>query len=159
MNYRVITLVLFAIITSHCKQKEVKGEFSFAKTKTSEHLQASRIVDLKNKGIGPVDSVIISEKVDVELASRGKSLYEQKCNACHKVGSTFIGPPPNGILKRRTPEWVMNMIVNPEEMLQKDSLAKALFMEFNGQLMTNQQVSIEEARAMLEFFRTLDDKQ
>jgi cytochrome c len=98
----------------------------------------------------------ISEEIDVEMASLGKELYAQKCIACHKIGSTFIGPPPNGILERRTPEWVMNMILNPEGMLQQDSLAKALFMEFDGQLMTNQQVTVEEARALLEYFRTLD---
>ena len=91
------------------------------------------------------------------MASSGKALYEQKCNACHKVGTTFIGPPPNAILKRRTPEWVMNMILNPEEMLEKDSLAQALFMEFNGQLMTNQQLTTDEARSILEYFRTLED--
>ena len=156
MKYHVLTLVLVSFITFQCKQKEVKGKFSFAKKETSEHLQASKIINLENKGVGPIDSVIISEEIDAAMASRGKSLYEQKCNACHKVGATFIGPPPNGILDRRTPEWIMNMILNPEEMLQKDSLAKALFMEFNGQLMTNQQVTVEEARAILEYFRTLD---
>jgi mono/diheme cytochrome c family protein len=156
MKYRVLTLVLVSFLTFQCKQKEAKGEFSFAKKEPSEHLQASKIINLENKGVGPIDSVTISEEIDAEMASIGKSLYDQKCNACHKVGSTFIGPPPNGILKRRAPEWVMNMILNPEEMLQKDSLAKALFMEFNGQLMTNQQVTVEEARSILEYFRTLD---
>ena len=156
MNYHVVTIALFTIISFKCTQKEVKGEFSFAKKETSEHLRASEVIDLDNKGFGPIDSVFISEEIDVAMANKGKSLYEQKCNACHKVGSTFIGPPPNGILNRRSPEWVMNMIINPEEMLQKDTLAKALFMEFNGQLMTNQEVSFEEARAMLEYFRTLE---
>lgn len=156
MKYRLTALVLLAFLTFQCKQKEVKGEFSFTKKKEQKHLQASKTIDLQNKGIGPIDSVVISEEINEELAGRGEEVYTQKCNACHKVGFTFIGPPPNGILKRRTPEWVMNMILNPEEMLQKDSLAKALFMEFNGQLMTNQQVTVEEARAMLEYFRTLD---
>jgi mono/diheme cytochrome c family protein len=156
MKYQVLTLILVSFILFQCKQKEVKGDFSFTKKETSELLQASKIINLENKGVGPIDSVAIDEAIDVDMASRGKELYGQKCNACHKVGSTFIGPPPNRILERRTPEWVMNMILNPEEMLQKDSLAKALFMEFNGQLMTNQQVTEEEARAMLEYFRTLD---
>jgi mono/diheme cytochrome c family protein len=156
MKYHVVTLVLVCLITFQCKQKEVKGEFSFAKKETSAHLPASKIVSLENKGVGPIDSVIIGEDIDTDMASRGKSLYEQKCHACHKVGTTFIGPPPDGILERRSPEWVMNMILNPEEMLQKDSLAKALFMEFNGQLMTNQHLTEEEARAILEYFRTLD---
>jgi cytochrome c5 len=157
MNYRTLTFVLVSLITFQCKQKEVKGEFSFTKKETSAQIQASKIVNLVNKGVGPIDSVTLGEEIDVEMASRGKSVYEKKCTACHKVGTTFIGPPPNGILDRRTPEWVMNMIMNPEEMLQKDSLAQALYMEFNGQLMTNQQVSADDARAIVEYFRTLDD--
>jgi mono/diheme cytochrome c family protein len=157
MNYRVILLVVISSILLQCQQKEAKGEFSFAKKETSKQLQASKRINLENKGVGPVDSIHLDEAIDTEMASRGKSLYEQKCHACHKVGTTFIGPPPNGILKRRTPEWVMNMILNPEEMLQKDSVAQALFMEFNGQLMTNQQVTVAEARAMLEYFRMLEE--
>lgn len=157
MKYRFLALLLITMTAFQCKQKEVKGEFSFAKKETPEHLQASKIINLENKGLGPIESVTISEEIDTEMADMGKALYAQKCSACHKVGSTFIGPPPNGILKRRTPEWVMNMILNPTEMVQKDSLAKALFMEFNGQLMTDQQLTEEEARAILEYFRTLDD--
>ena len=92
----------------------------------------------------------------MEMAKAGEAKYNAICTACHMTGQRFIGPDLSGIYERRSPEWVMNMILNPEEMLQKDSLAKALFMEFNGQLMTNQQVTVEEARAMLEYFRTLD---
>ena len=32
----------------------------------------------------------------------------------------------------RTPEWIMNMILNPTEMVEKDPLAKELLVEFNG---------------------------
>ncbi len=156
MKYWVITLILVSLITFQCKQKEVKGEFSFAEREISKDLKASKIVNLVNKGIGPVDAVELRETIDTIMVSQGKDLYAQKCTACHKVGETFIGPPPNGILKRRTPEWVMNMILNPDEMLQKDSVAKALFMEFNGQVMTNQHVSEEEARSILEYFRLLE---
>ena len=156
MRYRFFALILLALVSIQCKQKEVKSEFTFKKKEAPKKEQASKTVDLQNKGIGPIDSVVISEEIDMDMARLGEEIYTEKCIACHKVGTTFIGPPPNGILKRRTPEWVMNMILNPEEMLQKDPLAKALFMEFNGQLMTNQQLSEEEARAILEFFRTLE---
>ena len=157
MKFRVLILVFVSLFTFQCQQKETKGEFSFEKKETPERLKASKVINLENKGVGPIDSISLGAEIDATMASSGKALYEQKCNACHKVGTTFIGPPPNGILKRRTPEWVMNMILNPEEMLEKDSLAQALFMEFNGQLMTNQQVTTEEARSILEYFRTLED--
>ncbi|MEM1324336.1 MAG: cytochrome c [Bacteroidota bacterium] len=157
MYYRIFILVAVSFLTFQCQEKETKQDFSFAKKEKPDRILASKLVNLENKGIGPIDSVHIGAVIDAELASEGKALYEQKCNACHKVGTTFIGPPPNGILKRRTPEWVMNMILNTEEMIQKDSLAQALFMEFNGQLMTNQNVTEQEARAMLEYFRTLEE--
>ncbi|MEM7514517.1 MAG: cytochrome c [Bacteroidota bacterium] len=154
----MLAIILITLLTIQCKQKqkEVKGDFSFAKKETPKLVKDSTTINLTTKGVGPIDSISLSEEIDGAMASQGKEIYEQKCNACHKVGSTFIGPPPNGILERRSPEWVMNMILNPGEMVEKDSLAKALFMEFNGQMMTNQNVTVEEARAMLEYFRTLD---
>ncbi|MEO0899831.1 MAG: cytochrome c [Bacteroidota bacterium] len=156
MKLRVIILVLTASLIIQCQQKEAKKEFSFDKKAKPKQVLASNIKDLTNKGVGPIKSVTLSSEIDEKMAKKGKALYEQKCTACHKIGSTFIGPPPNGILERRSPEWVMNMIMNPEEMLKKDTLAKALFMEFNGQLMTNQRLDREGARAILEYMRTLD---
>ncbi|MEM6524275.1 MAG: cytochrome c [Bacteroidota bacterium] len=156
MTHRFLALVFIATITFQCRQKEVKGEFAFAKKEAPRRQKASETINLVNKGVGPINSVVLNEEIDSEMAERGKQLYETKCLACHKLGATFIGPPPNAILERRTPEWVMNMILNPEGMLEKDSVAKALFMEFNGQIMTNQQLAENEARDILEYFRTLE---
>ena len=89
------------------------------------------------------------------MALKGEEVYKAKCTACHKIGKKFIGPPPNGIFERRSPEWIMNMILNPEEMVQKDPIAKQLLIEFNGSPMANQSLTEEEARSILEYFRTL----
>ena len=89
------------------------------------------------------------------MAAHGKEVYEKMCTACHKVEKKFIGPSPKGVLERRSPEWVMNMILNPSEMAQKNQLAKDLLMEFNGSPMANQNLTKEDARAVLEYFRTL----
>jgi cytochrome c len=40
-------------------------------------------------------------------------------------------------------------------MLKDDPLAKDLFMEFNGSPMSNMNLTEEQARAVLEYFRTL----
>jgi hypothetical protein len=48
----------------------------------------------------------------------------------------------------------MNMILNPEEMVQKDPIAKQLLVEYNGAPMANQNLTEDEARAILEYFRT-----
>jgi len=57
-------------------------------------------------------------------------------------------------MNRRTPEWIMNMILNPVEMATNDPIAKGLFKKYNT-IMTDQKLTEEDARAVLEYFRTL----
>lgn len=127
----------------------VEEDAAVSSTKPSE------TIDLTNKGIGPIKSVELGATIDQAMAAKGMEVYKTKCMACHKPDKKFIGPAPTGIFERRTPEWIMNMILNPDEMTQKDPLAKALLMEFNGSPMANQNLTEEEARQVLEYFRTL----
>jgi mono/diheme cytochrome c family protein len=160
--------LLFALILISCGgKKEEKKDDGFsvqrqkttteqaAETPTTDQVKASERVDMTTKGVGPITSVDLAPEIDQTMAAKGKEVYEQMCLACHRVGKKFIGPAPNGILERRTPEWVMNMILNPQEMVQQDPLAKELLQEFNGSPMSNQGLTEEEARAILEYFRTL----
>ncbi len=108
-----------------------------------------------NNGIGPIKDLTLPAEINQDMVARGQEAYESKCTACHKAEKKFIGPSPKGILERRTAAWVMNMILNPEEMVQKDPLAKKLLIEYNGSPMANQNLTEDEARAVLEYFRTL----
>jgi mono/diheme cytochrome c family protein len=112
-------------------------------------------VDLSNKGIGPVKNITISESLDSDMVSLGQEIFEVKCTACHMPNQRMIGPALAGILERRSPEWVMNMIINPTEMIQKDPIAKALLLEYNNAIMLNQNVNQEDSRAILEYLRSL----
>lgn len=154
---KLIAIVcIFSLIG--CAPKKEEKTFSFEKkesTKTKEKEKASTRIELSNNGVGPIEFVSIGE-LNPAMVKDGQAIFEEKCTTCHKIGEKFIGPAPNGILKRRSPEWVMNMILNPEVMLKEDQLAKDLFMEFNGSPMSNQGLTEEQARAVLEFFRTLD---
>ena len=107
-----------------------------------------------DKGIGPVTSVEIGP-LDNALAEKGKSIFETKCSACHKFEAKYVGPALGGVTKRRSPEWVMNMILNPVEMTQKDPVAKKLLEEHLTQ-MTFQDLTQDEARAIYEYFRSVD---
>jgi mono/diheme cytochrome c family protein len=89
------------------------------------------------------------------MATEGKIIFKNKCTSCHKTTKKFIGPNPTDILKRRSPEWVMNMILNPSEMVKNDPIARQLLIDYNGSPMANQNLSEKEARAVLEYFRTL----
>ena len=131
------------------KTTEKKVEDKKSNTKPSE------TIDLINKGIGPITSLTLPSEIDPAMAAQGQDVFKRMCTACHRPTKKFIGPAPQGLLERRTPEWIMNMILDPEGMVKNDPLAKALLIEFNGSPMANQNLTEEEARAVLEYFRTL----
>ncbi len=161
------TLSLFAIVLLvSCGGKEEKKDSSVQiggseqtevkKEVPAENAEpASKRIDLVNKGIGPIKNVELGASIDQAMAAKGEEVFKANCTACHKADKKFIGPAPTGILERRTPEWVMNMILNPEEMTKNDPLAHDLLVEFNGSPMANQHLSEEQSRQILEYFRTL----
>ena len=159
----ILTAIFITLLIS-CGGKEEKKKEGFSydqkvttekTTKKVEKVPTSKRVDLANKGIGPITSVTLNAEIDQTMATHGADVFKKMCTACHRLDKKFIGPAPTGVLERRSPEWVMNMILNPDEMTQKDPLAKALLIEFNGSPMANQNLSEEDARAVLEYFRTL----
>jgi len=109
---------------------------------------------LSNKGIGPVKSIALGE-INPAMVTEGEVIYKQMCSACHKPTEKFIGPAPKGIMERRSPEWIMNMILNPEEMVKTDLIAKKLLADYNFAPMANQHLTEEQARKVLEYFRTI----
>lgn len=159
--------LLLGLLTLGCgekKEKETEGfkmERKSSQTETkgtapeTSAVKASERVDLNNIGVGPITSLTLPPEIDSELVAQGEAVYNQLCLACHRIGKKFVGPAPNGILERRTPEWVMNMILAPEKMVKEDPLARELLVEFNGSPMANQGLTEEQARAVLEYFRTL----
>lgn len=107
-------------------------------------------------GIGPVKKVTLGP-IDKSLADKGKQIYDSKCITCHKIEEKLVGPPQKGVTKRRTPEWIMNMILNPEQMTKEDPVAKQLFGQYLV-AMTFQNVTEDDARAILEYFRLVDSQ-
>ncbi|MCF6308344.1 MAG: cytochrome c [Flavobacteriaceae bacterium] len=155
-------LVIFSLSLSSCggdakkeKKEKVKITTKKKEVKKVKTEKKEKTYDLSNKGIGPIKSITLSADIDQAMATKGAEVYKAKCTACHKVEKKFIGPSPKGIFKKRSPEWIMNMILNPDEMVKKDPIAKALLMEYNGSPMANQNLTEEEARSVLEYFRTL----
>lgn len=111
----------------------------------------------KSKGVGKFKDVDVSSNIDAAMAAKGKELFETNCTACHHAtAEKLIGPGLKGITKIRTPEWILNMITNPLQMTQQDPVAHELFTEFNQTQMTNQGLTDEQARDVLEFLRQND---
>lgn len=106
------------------------------------------------KGIGPIEHVELGE-IDEELAEEGEDVFETFCTSCHKFGERYVGPDLAGVTLRRSPEWIMNMILNPEEMVFSDDTAYELLAEYMTQ-MPPMPVTQEQTRAILEYFRAID---
>jgi cytochrome c5 len=109
-----------------------------------------------SKGLGEVKSVTLNTPLEQERVGRGKAIYEMKCQACHKLtDQRLVGPGWHDITTRRKPEWIMNMITNVDVMLDKDPEARKL-LELCLMRMPNQNVSLGDARDVLEFMRLND---
>ena len=133
--------LLLLIINFGCNSNSKEASFSSLKN---------------NKGIGPVSEIVFDNEINQNQAQSGKKLFNQLCTSCHMIKEESVGPAIKGILDRRSPEWIMNMILNPTEMVQKDPIAKKLLAEYNNEYMYNQNLIEDEAREIIEYFRTLD---
>ncbi len=163
-NFILILIALTAFTACGDSEKKEKddvkiGDYSQEAPKKEAAATSSKdMVDMSNKGIGPVKSVTLNAEIDKALVVKGEEVFKNMCTACHKIDKKFIGPALTGITERRSPEWIMNMILNPEEMIANDPIAKQLMMESNMAVMANQNLTEEEARSILEYFRSLEEE-
>jgi mono/diheme cytochrome c family protein len=109
-----------------------------------------------DKGIGKFQNVTIDPKLNEQMVARGQSIFDVKCNACHKLtDEKLVGPGWTGVTKRHSPEWIMNFVTNVDEMLNKDPKAQAQ-LEICLVRMPNQNLTDEDARSIYEFMRKND---
>jgi len=123
----------------------------------SAEKESSGLTEFEQRnGIGPVtEEIQLSSNIDKQLAKDGEALFETKCSACHKLDERYVGPSQRDLLDSRSPEYVMNMILNPAEMIKKHPEAKKMLQKFMTP-MPNQNLSREEARSILEYFRYMN---
>ena len=156
----ILSALALSVLLMSCgeEKKEKKDGFEMSRSKTenkAEAVQEGVPVDLDNKGIGPIKSLSFDAEVNTEMVAAGEILFATKCTACHMAEQRGIGPAMKGVYERRSPEWVMNMMLNPIEMVKSDPIAKALLKEYNNAMMTNSNLTEDEARSLAEYLRTL----
>jgi mono/diheme cytochrome c family protein len=104
-------------------------------------------------GVGPLTQAIEVGPLDHELAEKGEKLFTEKCSACHKMGEKYVGPALGEVTIRRTPTYVMNMILAPDTMYTRHPVARQLLAEIMTP-MPNLALSQDQARSLLEYLRS-----
>lgn len=148
------SIILFAACTGGNKEEFKVPEATKATSVTgnaSEEYDPNR-----GHGIYGPDNLVIKATLNEEMAARGEKIFNEKCATCHKLtADTLKGPGWKGLTERRTSHWLMNYIVNPDSMLDKDpKLVEAVHL--TQMRMPNMKLSDQEARDVLEFMRKND---
>jgi len=107
----------------------------------------------QDKGIGPIKALKLGP-LDQKLANEGKTTFETVCVSCHSLDKRMVGPPLGKVAKERSPEFIMNLLLNTAEMAQKDSIIKKLITDYNV-TMPQPNINEQQARAILEYLRSL----
>jgi hypothetical protein len=139
------TMIFIACVDKTPSQKERLDTQELTSNQTEVH----------GKEIKPGD-IQITNPLNAQWVADGKSIYDVKCQSCHKLtDEKLVGPGWKGVTKQRKPEWIMNMITNVDMMLEKDPEAQKLLEECLVR-MPNQNLTTDEARKVLEFQRSND---
>ncbi len=109
-----------------------------------------------DKGIGQIKEVKLGN-IDQRLVDKGSDIFNNKCSACHNIDDVNLAPPLRGISKALSPVFIMNYLMNTTEMQKKDPYVKKLIQDWKKvPMMKDQHLKENEARAVLEFLRSID---
>jgi len=137
-----------------CGGQQNELETSFSQSK--QQVEINKLTDFQMKnGIGPVTKTIELGSIDSKLAKKGELLFRLNCSACHELDARLVGPAQRNVTERRSPEYILNMILNPAGMLKIHPDAQKMLADFMTP-MPKQNVNRSEARAILEYFRFMD---
>ena len=148
-------LILAITLMFSCAPDKPKNSEEFPDQPSTKSAVEDIISD-PTKGLGAIKNVTLTTPLELDRVGRGQSIFDMKCSACHKLtDQRIVGPGWKDVTKRRKPEWIMNMITNVDVMLEKDPEAQKL-LELCLMRMPNQNMSIGDARDVLEFMRKND---
>lgn len=147
----IATIFLFGgLFFTSCSEGEQKEE------KQSEPQETPKEqAEVHGTQVKPED-VTLTTPLNADWVTAGKNIYDLKCQGCHKLtDERIVGPGWTGVTKRREPHWIMNMVTNVDMMLETDPEAQKLLEQCLVR-MPNQNLSMDEARTVLEFMRHND---
>jgi hypothetical protein len=145
MMFIIAAMGLYACIDKKPSNSDPLDTQELTKNQTEVHGDEVKASDIQ-----------LTHPLNTQWVAQGKAIYDLKCQACHKLTEDrLVGPGWKGVTQRRKPEWIINMITNVDMMLENDSVAQRLLEECLVR-MPNQNLTKDEARAILEFQRSND---
>lgn len=108
----------------------------------------------QDKGIGPIKNVVLGP-LNAKWVNEGKGIYNNTCVVCHDLDQKKIGPALKNITKQRSPEYIMNLLLNTVQMQKEDPTVKALLKEYNNLPMQDPNLNQAKARSVLEYLRSV----
>lgn len=87
--------------------------------------------------------------------TRGQHLFATRCAACHTIGrGNSLGPDLRGVAEARDRAWLLRLISVPDQVLaEKDPLATALYLKYNGVQMPNLRLSEDDAAMLIDYIK------
>lgn len=152
----IIQLILFAVfilflgfsLDNPAAVKPANQNYAFQHKKKDSQL--------KDNGIGPIKELKLGP-INKSLVDKGSNLFYDKCSLCHDIDDVNLAPKLRGVTKVLPPVFIMNYLMNTKEMQQKDPYVKKLIQQWKKvPVMKDQKLKKKDARAVLEFLRSLD---
>jgi mono/diheme cytochrome c family protein len=113
-------------------------------------LVAAWLIGSQSASVPGVASVAYAQPAPQE----GVKLYQQYCVSCHTVGGgRLVGPDLKGVTERRSQEWLVRFITEPEQMRKDDPIAIANLKQF-GIPMPRLGLTEQQVTALLAYFKT-----
>jgi len=104
-------------------------------------------------GFGPLKEAVEVGELNTELATVGEDIFEEKCVSCHSLDDPEIGPPLRDVTFFRSPTFIMNQILDPDQNGMNHPEMIELRAEYDTTMIVEGGVTMDEARALLEYLR------
>jgi len=148
MKRILLTVTLLAALLGGCSQQ---------KTDESAAGQPAAEATKEKPTYYKVKQVDVGATIDPTMVKAGTEVFDVKCTACHKLDERYVGPALGTVAQRRPPEYIMNMILDTENMINNDDTVQCLLQTYLMK-MPNQSVDEKDARNVLEFLRKAGDE-
>jgi hypothetical protein len=152
MKIIIIQILLLGFLIFGCGENE---KIDVKRNKNKNFFMAKKygLTEFEyENGIGPIKNKITFNAIESDKVKLGKIIYNNKCKSCHKLSKRSVAPPLIKAIKTRTPEFILNMILNPEEMVRRHPEMMKQFVIY-AKPMTDYNLEIEDAMELLHYLR------